>query len=174
MVCHLSIGWLYFEDKGYAQEFGMNYEATFAPIAKIKRISLQAQKALYGLKLEPRACVGRILLSLYVDDMIITGDDCVEIESLKSELAHRFAMKHLGLLRYFLDKIVEDIPIDAKAKYTPTNGDALPDLIGLFMLQRQFIGLQFYKFSGIFRVGDSVSQKSTTGFCVLFGDSLIS
>ncbi|GJW44705.1 uncharacterized mitochondrial protein-like protein [Tanacetum coccineum] len=71
--------------------------------------------------------VGRILLSLYVDDMIITGDDSVGIESLKLKLAHRFAMKDLGLLRYFLDKMVEDIPIDAKAKFTPTDGNPLPD-----------------------------------------------
>ncbi|GKC59278.1 uncharacterized mitochondrial protein-like protein [Tanacetum coccineum] len=100
--------------------------------------------------------VGRILLSLYVDDMIITGDDCVVIETLKLELAHRFVMKDLGLLCYFLgievasspkgyilsqskyirdlldraritDKMVEDIHIDAKAKYTPTDGDPLPD-----------------------------------------------
>nr|GEW73491.1 ribonuclease H-like domain, reverse transcriptase, RNA-dependent DNA polymerase [Tanacetum cinerariifolium] len=97
-----------------------------------------------------RSSVGRILLSLYVDDMIITGDDCDEIELLKAELSHRFAMKDLGLLRYFLsievasspkgyllsqskyivdlldreritDKMVEDIPIDGKAKYTPTD-----------------------------------------------------
>nr|GEW51511.1 Gag-Pol polyprotein [Tanacetum cinerariifolium] len=76
------------------------------------------RKALYGLKQAPRACVGRILLSLYVDDMIITRDDYVRIESLKLDLAHCFAIKDLGLLRYFLDKMVDDIPIDAKVKYT--------------------------------------------------------
>lgn len=34
--------------------------------------------------------------------MIVTGDDYVGIESLKHDLAHRFAMKDLGMLRYFL------------------------------------------------------------------------
>nr|GEW67500.1 hypothetical protein [Tanacetum cinerariifolium] len=108
--------------------------------------------------------------------------DCVGIESLKLELTHRFAMKDLGLLFYILgievacsskgylmsqseyigdlldrariiDKMVEDIPIDAKAKYTQTDGDPLPDSINLFRLQQRFIGLLFCRFSSIFKVG---------------------
>jgi len=40
-------------------------------------------------------------LSLYVDDMIITGDDFYGIASLKTTLSHHFAMKDLGVLHFF-------------------------------------------------------------------------
>lgn len=37
--------------------------------------------------------VGCIFLSLYVDDMIITSDDCDNIESINPKLTRHFAMK---------------------------------------------------------------------------------
>ena len=88
------------------------------------------QHALYGLKQAPRAWFvkfnstisrlgymashydsalflchtdkGTILLLLYVDDMIITGDDFSGIQELKDFLSQQFEMKDLGHLSHFL------------------------------------------------------------------------
>ncbi|CAN6439865.1 unnamed protein product [Victoria cruziana] len=88
------------------------------------------KKALYGLKQFPRAWFGRFrdvmkksgysqrngdhtlfvkrsgtlvaIIFVYVDDMIITGDDCEEIDRLKKILVVEFELKDLGKLRYFL------------------------------------------------------------------------
>jgi hypothetical protein len=88
------------------------------------------KKALYGLKQSPRAWFGRFskamlgfgykqshadhtmfikkgvgkiaVLIVYVDDIIMTGNDVSEILNLKSSLAREFEIKDLGSLRYFL------------------------------------------------------------------------
>ena len=216
--------------KGFTQEYGLDFEETFAPVAKMTTIRTliavaavrkwnisqmdvknaflngdlneevymapppgvlhktgevcKLRKALYGLKQAPRAwfekfsdvilslgfsnsehdsalfvkhtSAGRILLSLYVDDMIITGDDLQGIHTLKSELAAQFEMKDLGPLRYFLgievassprgyllsqskytaeiidrarltDTRVVDSPSELNVEYSPTDGSPLKD-----------------------------------------------
>ncbi|GKV02865.1 hypothetical protein SLEP1_g15248 [Rubroshorea leprosula] len=45
---------------------------------------------------------GMVLLLLYVDDMIITRDDMSGIHDVKQFLSHKFEMKDLGVLSYFL------------------------------------------------------------------------
>ena len=87
-------------------------------------------KALYGLKQSPRAWFERFstavmrvgytqsqadhtlfikryqnrttALIVYVDDIVMTGDDPEEIQRMKSFLGTEFEVKDLGLLRYFL------------------------------------------------------------------------
>ncbi|CAL8119741.1 unnamed protein product [Prunus armeniaca] len=107
------------------------------------------KKALYGLNQSPRAWFGRFttamkkfgyrqantdhtlfikhkagkvtLLIISVDDMIVTGDDTVEIEELHKRLASEFEMKDLGILKYFLGVEV------TRSKH------------GLFLSQRKYV-----------------------------------
>ena len=88
------------------------------------------RRALYGLKQALRACFerfssvvevagfiasihdpavftytssrGRTVLLLYVDDMILTGDDLAHIAFVKQKLCEIFLMTDMGPLRYFL------------------------------------------------------------------------
>ena len=55
---------------------------------------------------------GRTLLLLYVDDMIITGDDSQFIEFVKKRLNDKFLMSDLGPLCYFLEIEVSSTPDD--------------------------------------------------------------
>ena len=42
------------------------------------------------------------ILIVYIDDIVLTGDDCSELERLKRRLAKEFEIKGPGVLKYFL------------------------------------------------------------------------
>ena len=105
------------------QPLGFVAQEEFGNVCRLRR-------SLYGLKQSPRAWFGRfsevvqkfgmqkskcdhsvfyrnsttglILLVVYVDDIVITGNDSAGISSLKSFLQTQFQTKDLGLLKYFL------------------------------------------------------------------------
>jgi hypothetical protein len=115
--------------------------------------SASAHDSALFIHMSPR---GRTLLLLYVNDMIITGDDPEYIAFVKARLSDQFLMSDLVPLRYFLgieisstpegfflsqEKYIHDLldrasltdhqtaetPIELNVHLTPTDGDPLED-----------------------------------------------
>lgn len=42
------------------------------------------------------------ILTVYVDNIIVTGDDLIGIQKLKEDLSKEFEIKDIGKLRYFI------------------------------------------------------------------------
>ncbi|RDX62232.1 hypothetical protein CR513_59458, partial [Mucuna pruriens] len=83
---------------------GYNFSSDISLVYKLK-------KTLYELKQLPRAWFERFqlamknmitILIIYVDDMIVTGNDINELTKLKTYLTSKFDMKDLRGLKYFL------------------------------------------------------------------------
>src|SRR5664279_1306092 len=115
----------------------------FAAAGK-EHLVLRLEKALYGLKQASRAwntkldaCLvrlgfskceseagmyargaagSRLLVSVYVDDLVIIGSDSSDIEAFKLEMKGLFQMSDLGLLCYYLGIEVRQGP--AAVSYT--------------------------------------------------------
>jgi hypothetical protein len=62
---------------------------------------------------------GRLVVGVYVDDLVITGTSSQEIQKFKKEMAHLFKMSDLGLLHYYLGievkQLEKEISLSQKA-----------------------------------------------------------
>jgi hypothetical protein len=125
----------------------------FASVVTAAGFSPSAHDPALFVHISPR---GRTLLLLYVDDMIITGDDSEYIAFVKARLRDQFLMTYLGHLRYFLgivvsstsdgfsisqEKYIQDLlthaalgdertvetPMELNVQLRASDGDPLPD-----------------------------------------------
>ncbi|MCO5557044.1 hypothetical protein L7F22_010600 [Adiantum nelumboides] len=107
--------------KGYAQTYGIDYEEKFALVAKMATVraviavaatkgwilhQMDVKNALlhdadHSLYVE-KTDAGIVIITIYVDDLIIGGDALEDVEHVKALLCKQFDMKDLGELRYFL------------------------------------------------------------------------
>ncbi|KAG8484252.1 hypothetical protein CXB51_023902 [Gossypium anomalum] len=126
------------------------------------------KKALYGLKKAPRAWYGKVaqfmifygfrvseadsslfiklesnahlLVLLYVDDMIITGNNEAEISMLKNKLSVRFEIKNLGELFNMEESREKSTPMEKCLKLKKDEGELLKDVRKF----RQLVGSLIY------------------------------
>ncbi|RVW95735.1 Retrovirus-related Pol polyprotein from transposon TNT 1-94 [Vitis vinifera] len=187
------------------------------------------RKALYGLKQAPRAWYGKIaefltqsgysvtpadsslfvkanggklaIVLVYVDDLIITGDDVEEIFRTKENLSVRFEMKELGQLKHFLGLEVDrtnegiflcqqkyakdllknwcDESIHAKSKEasfgsSSTNLRHVKGTIDYGLLYKKSEDCKLVGYCDADYAGDHDTRKSTTGYVFMLGSGAIS
>ncbi|KAE8733627.1 hypothetical protein F3Y22_tig00001120pilonHSYRG00301 [Hibiscus syriacus] len=115
--------------KGYVQRQGIDFDEVFAPVAWLETIRLLISIATHegwevhhmdvksaflngDLKEEVcslehvvymrNQCKGNLIVGVYVDDLIITGECIQDIDKFKSQMKKLFSMSDLGLLSYYL------------------------------------------------------------------------
>ena len=69
---------------------------------------------------------GRLIVGVYVDDLIITGGDAGAVNKFKAQMMNTFRMSDLGLLSYYLGLEVsssrDHAPADCVRRQDPREG----------------------------------------------------
>ncbi|KAL6318191.1 hypothetical protein AAG906_035696 [Vitis piasezkii] len=86
--------------KGFTQTYDIDYTETFALV--INNQGYQQGQTNHTMFFKQSNDGRMTILIVYIDDIILIGDDKGEVERLKKVLAIEFELKDLGQLRYFL------------------------------------------------------------------------
>ncbi|GJX81638.1 retrotransposon protein, putative, ty1-copia subclass [Tanacetum coccineum] len=109
--------------KGYTQTQGIDYEETFSPVAKIKSIRIMLAIAAFH---DYEICGSVVVfLVLYVDDILLMGNDIPMSHSVKYWLGKCFAMKDLGDAAYILVIMEYLVNISKRRAFWSLNEDIL-------------------------------------------------
>ncbi|KAE8700051.1 Pentatricopeptide repeat (PPR) superfamily protein [Hibiscus syriacus] len=179
------------------EEVFMEVPPGFDELKKDGRVC-KLKKSIYGLKQSPRAWFERFTRAVKQhDDIVMTGDDTVELESLKNFLSNQFEVKDLGQLKYFLGMEVARsskvaTPIDPNQKLEKEDGAEPVDknryqkLVGkliYWLIRDQILHLLNHVFeewkskSGDLTDADwggsSTDRRSTTGYCSFVWGNLV-
>ncbi|GJS20350.1 retrovirus-related pol polyprotein from transposon TNT 1-94 [Tanacetum coccineum] len=137
------------------EEVYMTLPQEYKPTSTIENPVRKLQKSLYGLKQANMQWVTKLTaflthlgfnlsyadtslliykkdkdflgLVIYVDDILLVGNNDHLITHFKQQLDQQFSIKDLGNINYYLDLKPSHIPIDPNIKLNDTDGDPLPD-----------------------------------------------
>nr|XP_016496458.1 PREDICTED: uncharacterized mitochondrial protein AtMg00810-like [Nicotiana tabacum] len=120
-----------------------------------------------------------VYIAVYVDDIVVTGTDTMEIEDLKVFLNDSFKIKDLGRLHYFLDLEVlykDDGVIISQRKFTLAQRVSVHGLQQLYFTTRPNSQAQGKR--GAYCNSDWAacpdSRKSVSSYLVLLGSNPVS
>nr|GEV81582.1 zinc finger, CCHC-type [Tanacetum cinerariifolium] len=129
--------------QGFRQKLGMDYFHTYAPMACISTIRLLITLAsIHNLIIHYKDVKTtflngeldkeqidefgkRVVICLYVDDMLIYGTDQAQVNTTNEFLSSRFSMKDMGKA----DVILVSTPMDTSEKLMPNNGETISQLV---------------------------------------------
>nr|GFC67641.1 hypothetical protein [Tanacetum cinerariifolium] len=96
--------------KGCTQTFGIDYQETFSPVVDIRAIMILIAIAAFGfIQNHDELCVYRkasgsdvVFLILYVDDILIMGNNIPRLKEVKDYIGKCFSVKDLGEDAYIM------------------------------------------------------------------------